>query len=71
MNDIKIVQRLLPLVSDEIIWHRLKDYLDSQREHLIKTLILSHDIKQINRTQGKVELLDNLLGLRDTVRKSI
>lgn len=71
MNELKLVQRLLPLVSDDIKWSRLEDYLEMEKENLINTLISSQDIKQINRTQGRIQQINLLLNIKEEVRQSV
>lgn len=66
MNKQQVLKRLLPLVANEQ-WARLEDYLNFRREELGNTLETSTDIRTINKTQGKVELLKEILNLSSTI----
>jgi hypothetical protein len=68
MDKNKMMTRLMPLVTD-LKWDHLEDYLNYERHILVETLIKSTDIKQINKIQGELRLLDKLLQLPHTVKQ--
>ena len=64
----KLTQRLLPVVANQH-WDRLEDYLEFSRKEIVEKLVVSNDIKTINRLQGEIILLDKLLALPETINK--
>lgn len=68
MDKKQLILRLVPVVSGSN-WDRLEDYLVFERSELVGQLISSNDIKSINRIQGKILLIDQLLALPETLKK--
>lgn len=68
MEKLDLLKRLQPLVT-AINWERLEDYLNSQREELVETLIKSTDIKQINKLQGEILGIDKILTLPQAIKR--
>tara|TARA_R110002051_G_C8630815_1_gene484706 strand:+ start:208 stop:429 length:222 start_codon:yes stop_codon:yes gene_type:complete len=68
MDKNKLMTRLMPLVTD-IKWDSLEDYLSYERHVLVEQLIQCTDIKQINKLQGELKLLDKILDLPNYVKK--
>lgn len=54
---------------DEAKWSRLMDYIEFTEEELVEKLKTSGDIKQINKLQGKLELIKQFKELPNTIRK--
>lgn len=69
MDSKRITERLTPLVVDEVKWSRFEDYLDFKEQELMASLKTSGDIRQINKLQGKLELLDLFQRLPQTIRE--
>ncbi len=57
------IQNRMKVVVTSQNWDRVEDYLESLRTLTVETLIHSTDIKQINKLQGKIEMLDQILSL--------
>ncbi|WGH49988.1 hypothetical protein [Pseudoalteromonas phage vB_PtuP_Slicky01] len=69
MNKKQLLERLTILVVDEAKWSRLEDYLEATEDDLVSTLKTSKDIREINKLQGKLELLTQLLNIPNDIRK--
>ena len=69
MNKKQLLERLTILVVDEAKWSRLEDYLEATEDDLISALKTSKDIREINKLQGKLELLAQLLNIPNDIRK--
>jgi hypothetical protein len=68
MDKNKIYKGLLPVVN-HTSWDRVEDYLSFERERLIAGLLKSSDIKTINKLQGQIEFLDQVLNLPHTTKQ--
>lgn len=70
MDKNKLIQRMLPLVTD-IKWERLEDYLNYERGILIEKLVSSSDIRTINKLQGEIKQMDLILALPTTIKHRV
>lgn len=69
MDKTQLKIRLLPVVTN-LHWERLEDYLDFIRKEQLESLARCSDIRQINKLQGKIEMLDYILGLPEMAKKA-
>jgi len=68
MKQIEVIKRMLPIVTSSN-WERIEDYLNSTREEILENLAKSGDIRQINKLQGEILMVDKLLNLPNTIKK--
>lgn len=68
MKQTEVIKRMLPVVTS-CNWDKVEDYLNFLREDLLETLAVSSDIRQINKLQGEILMLDKILNLPDTIKK--
>ncbi len=69
MNKTEFLKRLAIVVVDESKWSRVMDYIEFTEDELVEQLKTSSDIKQINKLQGKLELIKQFKSLPETIRK--
>ncbi len=70
MNSKELIKRLNPLIADTVKWDRLEDYLNYLKDNATATLVTSTDIRNINKLQSEVLLLQRLIELPTLVRKA-
>jgi hypothetical protein len=67
MLDKQLAQKLSPLVNNPELWEALKEFLVYQRNLELQGLVVATSELEVYRRQGKVNSLDNLLKLKDSV----
>lgn len=67
MLDKQLAQKLSPLVNNPELWEALKEFLAYQRNLELQGLVVATSELEVYRRQGKVNSLDNLLKLKDSV----
>ena len=67
MLDKQLAQKLSPLVNNPELWGALKEFLAYQRNLELQGLVVATSELEVYRRQGKVNSLDNLLKLKDSV----
>jgi hypothetical protein len=70
MLDKNLAQKLSPLVNNPELWEPLKAHLNSLKTLELQALVAATSELEVFRRQGRVNSLDNLLKLKDTVNES-
>ena len=70
MLDKNLAQKLSPLVNNPELWEALKAHLNNLKSLELQALVAATSELEVFRRQGRVNSLDNLLRLKDSVNES-
>lgn len=65
--DSKVVDGLISVIGDESKWRPIKDYLKAREKDYISGIKHANDEVIIYRLQGKLQELDLLVNIRDSL----